>query len=521
MARRRGGKFELEARLKGGRETARGFDEIADAEKRAGRATDEIKQKGDKLSGVFGRLTGQAKGLITSLLGLSAVKRVLDDLIRGFERIIQLRTEITQAGLSVRETALPLAAQLFAGGGLSQQQAQDLAADLVPQIARGGVSITTATQLGIAGDVNLEGGLRGAAGKRNLKTLTRLAGVAGGGALGPDEVTKLLEILATFKLTGSEQDVFTGIAQLNAAFSKARATSKGVFATGFQGPATALQIAGFTLPEALELFVQAREVEKSDIRGGETLNILARALQSAETAKLFPGGDFLKLPVQGRLAAMRQLFAENVTAEERSRLVPNIAERNVIRLGNLLGPTNVEESAGVLSKIQKADAEAELQAAIAFSQTSVGRERAVAADQAAQSERVSRKTALETQLRGVAEQRRKFLEADRQISPSFFGRFLITDEAVEEAIIARILFREGRKVGLSPSDLFPEGSGGPLISIPDKDVTAAVELLKTRVGERGGTINIDASTINMGTVVVPNAQVAPPRSGELVPGGAQ
>ena len=100
----------------------------------------------------------------------------------------------------------------------------------------------------------------------------------------------------------------------------------------------------------------------------------------------------------------------------------------------------------------------------------------------------------------------KFLEEDRQIGLSYFGRLGIRDEAVEEAIIARILFREGRKVGLSMTDLFPPSQtqgarGGPFYGFQDEDLTRAIDLLKERVREKGGTINIDASTINMGTVV--------------------
>ena len=523
----------MEARLRGGKETARGFDEIAEAQKRAGRQTEEMSAKGGRLSGILDRLGSGAKGFIAGFVGIAAVQRALGEIVRQMQKILDLRRSITQEGLNVRETTLPLAAQLFAGGGLTQQQAQDLAADIAPQIARGGVSIATATQFGVAGDVNLVGGLRSAeARKRNLPILQELAGFGGGAALGAAESGKLLEVLKTFGLTGSAEDIFKGVAQTQAAFARSRSTSFGAFLTQVQTSAAGLALAGFGLPSALELNVQAREVARGELPAGETLNVLARKIQSADVAKLINrrfGVDFFAAKPDEQIAFMRRVFAEADTAAKRAALTPTFSGEEALRLGNLLSPANIEATREALPAIMKADPDLVLKSAREFAETNLGRERVLAANQAARRERQSRTTALEDQLRRIAEKRLEEAIQAKRIKTSFFLPGF-SEEAAQEAIVAEMLIREGRKAGLTRFDLFPaETKGretgvriGTFYGIADIHVTEAVKRVRESLAERGVPFDIrvppfpsqeaqPSTTVNIGTAVFPRTQDAPPR----------
>ena len=127
---------------------------------------------------MLGKIAADARNFVLGLAGLAAVRKQFDEIIQRIERMIQLRNQITREGLGVRETTLPLAAQLI-NAGESPEDAQRRAVKFATQIAQGGVSLATATSLGVAADVNLPGGLRGDAAQRNVGNRTSRGRVRG------------------------------------------------------------------------------------------------------------------------------------------------------------------------------------------------------------------------------------------------------------------------------------------------------------------------------------------------------
>ena len=513
----------MEARLRGGKETARGFDEIAEAQKRAGRQTDEMSSKGGRLSGILDKLGSGAKGFIAGFVGIAAIERALSAIIGHMQRILDLRREITQEGLDLRQTFLPLASQL----GDTSRQGISRAVDIGSRFFKAGVTSEEASQLAIAVDIGLPGGLRGPQREQNIELGIKLASVGKSAGFTSAAFAPLFKALTSAGAAGSEQDALRFLGQGIAAQQASPSQDPGAFFTAFQANTAALLGEGVSQELLLQLFVQGVTGRGGETLGGQGLKKLAETLKLPETEKGFAKLGF---PIAGKSVEERLRIANQVlpplTLEQKREFI------NPERL-SIIDPlfTSASLAAGEKARvdIEKIEAEDVERRAEDFQRTNLALRTRSESETLQRREKGTRFKSVEVRLSGVAE---KILE-ERLESGEVSGLedFLLFDQAQED----EIFLEQARKIAAEHGTTIEEqlrsrGRGdllGPFGRIPRGPVRGLGEERRAAIGRAIQSLEAQPNTtiinnnIGMQLILDPTRPDTTGRSGQFDPGGAQ
>ncbi|MCZ6683723.1 MAG: hypothetical protein O7B26_11130 [Planctomycetota bacterium] len=412
--------------------------------------------------------------------------------------------------------------------GDTSRQGISRAVDIGSRFFKSGVTPEEAHELAIAVDIGLPDGLRGPQREQNIEIGLLLASVGKSAGFTSAAFAPLFKAITSAGAAGSKEDALKFGGQGIAAQQASPSQSPGAFFTAFQ-PNTAARFGqGVSQELLLQLMVQGVTGRGGETAGGQGLRKLAETLKLPETEQGFAKLGF---PIAGPSLEERLRIANQVLPTltlEQKRFIN--AERLSI-IEPLFTPAALEAGEKARAAIEAVKPEDVAQRAEEFQQTRLALRTLAENQTLGRRERRSRTTSLEDLLRGIAKKRREEAIDLGLTSDSFFA--LLSEEAFIEVIVAEILVREGRKVGLSLTDLFPGGPDeesvpfGTIYGVPDRLVSAAAERVQKRVDERGASIDIRVPAFNITNnigaqfVLDPNKKVVNPRSGQLDPGGAQ
>ena len=511
---RRSREFEIKVGTQGADRTKRDFDDVAQAEKRAGGEAEELGRKGGMLGRVFGSLQSQVVGMVASFVSIGAVVGVFRSLVDIMQQVLEKAKEINREGLQARESALLFAQQL----GDVSEKGQRVAFEDVTRIAKAGaLSFGAASELGIAADVAFSdvGGIRGPERERVMATTELIAGFAGKAGVTPDVTSQLLFGLQRVGALESPEATAGAIGKIERYSKASKATNLGEFLQIFSLGSTEALASGMSFEQALELTqLVKQEKDTSSGRAGEAARQITRVLTSEKASEFYAKQGirgFLDLPMDERFQLLQETVS-GVAGRGSAELLLKDLTDDVVRgvLTSVLRKENVGDvrkaTAGV-APVSGADVRAGVGE---FMGTDVARGRKVDIDIAAQKERAARALSFEQRIRQVAKTRADLKRGEMGVIRQFYKG----QEGLEEEEIMAMVGEIAEQMGMTRWELmrgWREKQGtlsfvGETVGMgfrtgrPDEVVRFGIERAKEVTG---GRVDFEGGqpVVNIGTVV--------------------
>jgi hypothetical protein len=261
---------------------------------------------------------GQIMGFVGAWLGLQGVRRLVDYLIQGLERVAQIQEQIYQKGLSLAEIGQALEVQTGTTGMQQHWVEQAIALQKAGALADPHV----AQQMMVSMDIAF-GGAGGIKSPQIMALAKQLAPTVGAAGLGPEEVGQAFKFAGTAGIAPTAEAYNEYFAKVLAGYRTSESQVFGQFLGGLQKGGTAYMAMGGTLDETISAYSAAIAV---------TANEALAANLIEQTARLSGGGyekprqaiegtlgvKWPALSMDERMAALLQ-YARGIPEAERAQ----------------------------------------------------------------------------------------------------------------------------------------------------------------------------------------------------------
>jgi len=461
---RRSREFAIKVGTQGADRTKRDFDDVAAAEKRAGGEAEELGRKGGRLGGIFDGVGRSIGGIVAGIVSIQAVRAAIEEVIAAMQRVLDLRKQITQEGLSLREMAFPLASQL----GDTSQAGQERATEIVGRFAgavRGGAE---AVSLGVSADVfgppgertaltpedRAPTGLTGSNAERNIEIFRALGAFGTARRFDAATMGQFAKVLDQAGALTGKDDALRGAAVLSEAIQSSASVDPAQFMGAFASPAISMLNAGVPLETVAARFVQFVNTQGSERQAGERFNIFAQGVAGKKFEDVMEarGRDITGMSREERVNLLSNVWSTFSTAEKRGVFEPG----QLAVIEGSLGVDQVKAANQLIPRLEgiTPDASRAMVEETLKSQVFVRHGRELREE--VESEERARTSFWEDEFRERAEKRFDRFQEAGNATWTWRGRHGWSEEAMKESFLGGVMREEMSRRGIDPNELMRE-----------------------------------------------------------------